>query len=134
MGKTVLLPEDPTGALQRHTKKDASLALRGQESGVVDQVCVHTHTHTHTHTLSCTQVQLKCNSSATQVQFKLEGQGVGAQQVFRARAGHARCGICLSPTRPPTCQPPTHPFAYSPACAHHLSPPQSHTPRARRSC
>jgi DNA-directed RNA polymerase II subunit RPB2 len=33
----VELPEDTTGA-QRHTKRDASLALRPAEAGVVDQV------------------------------------------------------------------------------------------------
>lgn len=38
-GKTVTLPDDPTGAVQRFTKKDASLALRGHEAGVIDQVC-----------------------------------------------------------------------------------------------
>ncbi len=38
VGKTVALPEDPSGAAQRYTKRDASLALRGAESGVVDQV------------------------------------------------------------------------------------------------
>eukprot|EP00983_Pelagomonas_calceolata_P043738 1139019-Pelagomonas_calceolata.AAC.3 len=38
VGKTVALPEDPSGAVQRFSKKDASLALRGQESGVVDQL------------------------------------------------------------------------------------------------
>lgn len=37
-GKTVTLPDDPTGAVQRFTKKDASLALRGHEAGVIDQV------------------------------------------------------------------------------------------------
>ncbi|KIY92989.1 DNA-directed RNA polymerase II subunit B [Monoraphidium neglectum] len=36
VGKTVSLPDDPTG-LQRYTKRDASLALRPSESGVVDQ-------------------------------------------------------------------------------------------------
>lgn len=39
VGKTVSLPEDPTG-LQRFTRRDASLALRNSESGVVDQVRV----------------------------------------------------------------------------------------------
>ncbi len=38
VGKTVSLPEDPSGAVQRYTKRDASLALRGAESGVIDQV------------------------------------------------------------------------------------------------
>ncbi len=38
VGKTVKLPEDPSGAVQRFTKRDASLALRGAESGVIDQV------------------------------------------------------------------------------------------------
>ena len=37
VGKTVSLPEDPTG-LQRFTRRDASLALRNSEAGVVDQV------------------------------------------------------------------------------------------------
>ncbi|KAF5833422.1 RNA polymerase II second largest subunit [Dunaliella salina] len=43
VGKTVALPEDPSGAVQRFSKKDASLALRGQESGVVDQVMLSTN-------------------------------------------------------------------------------------------
>lgn len=38
MGKTVSLPAPPSGAPQTHTEKDASLALRGHESGVIDQV------------------------------------------------------------------------------------------------
>ncbi len=38
VGKTVTLPQDASGAVQRFTKRDASLALRGAESGVVDQV------------------------------------------------------------------------------------------------
>lgn len=38
VGKTVTLPPDPSGTVQRFTKRDASLALRGAESGVVDQV------------------------------------------------------------------------------------------------
>ncbi|GFR49839.1 hypothetical protein Agub_g11780 [Astrephomene gubernaculifera] len=42
-GKTVTLPEDPTGAVQRFTKKDASLALRGHEAGVIDQVMLTTN-------------------------------------------------------------------------------------------
>lgn len=37
----VSLPEDPTGA-QRFTKRDASLALRPSEAGVVDQVLLTT--------------------------------------------------------------------------------------------
>lgn len=37
VGKTVQLPDDPTG-MQRFTKRDASLALRPSESGVVDSV------------------------------------------------------------------------------------------------
>jgi len=37
VGKTVSLPDDPTG-MQRFNKRDASLALRPSESGVVDQV------------------------------------------------------------------------------------------------
>lgn len=41
MGKTVPLPEDPSGG-QRFQKKDASLALRNAESGVIDQVLVTT--------------------------------------------------------------------------------------------
>lgn len=43
VGKTVTLPEDPTGAVQRYTKRDASLALRGAESGVIDQVLMTTN-------------------------------------------------------------------------------------------
>ncbi|KAG2425954.1 hypothetical protein HXX76_013327 [Chlamydomonas incerta] len=42
-GKTVTLPDDPTGAVQRFTKKDASLALRGHEAGVIDQVMLTTN-------------------------------------------------------------------------------------------
>jgi hypothetical protein len=38
----VALPEDPTGA-QRFTKRDASLALRNSEAGVVDQVLLTTN-------------------------------------------------------------------------------------------
>ncbi|WIA14943.1 hypothetical protein OEZ86_003599 [Tetradesmus obliquus] len=41
VGKTVALPEDPTGA-QRFVKRDASLALRNSEAGVVDQVLLTT--------------------------------------------------------------------------------------------
>jgi DNA-directed RNA polymerase II subunit RPB2 len=37
----VALPEDPTGA-QRFVKRDASLALRNSEAGVVDQVLLTT--------------------------------------------------------------------------------------------
>ncbi|KAI8471554.1 MAG: RNA polymerase II second largest subunit [Monoraphidium minutum] len=37
VGKTVALPDDPTG-MERFKKRDASLALRPSESGVVDQV------------------------------------------------------------------------------------------------
>lgn len=42
VGKTVALPEDTTGA-QRFTKRDASLALRPAEAGVVDQVLLTTN-------------------------------------------------------------------------------------------
>jgi DNA-directed RNA polymerase II subunit RPB2 len=42
LGKTVPLPDDPTGAAQRWTKRDASVALRNAESGVIDQVMVTT--------------------------------------------------------------------------------------------
>jgi DNA-directed RNA polymerase II subunit RPB2 len=42
VGKTVQLPEDPTG-LQRFSKRDASLALRGAEAGVVDAVLLTTN-------------------------------------------------------------------------------------------
>jgi hypothetical protein len=38
----VALPEDPTGA-QRFSKRDASLALRNSEAGVVDQVLLTTN-------------------------------------------------------------------------------------------
>lgn len=38
----VALPEDTTGA-QRFTKRDASLALRPAEAGVVDQVLLTTN-------------------------------------------------------------------------------------------
>ena len=38
VGKTIALPEDPSGAMQRFIKRDSSLALRNAESGVVDQV------------------------------------------------------------------------------------------------
>lgn len=43
MGKTVTLPPDSAGTVQRFTKRDASLALRGAESGVVDQVMLTTN-------------------------------------------------------------------------------------------
>jgi DNA-directed RNA polymerase II subunit RPB2 len=42
VGKTVPMPEDPSGGAQRFQKKDASLALRNAESGVIDQVLVTT--------------------------------------------------------------------------------------------
>uniref|UniRef100_A0A7S0YCC4 DNA-directed RNA polymerase subunit beta n=1 Tax=Polytomella parva TaxID=51329 RepID=A0A7S0YCC4_9CHLO len=42
-GKTVTLGPDPTGAVQKFTKQDASLALRSHEAGVVDQVMVSTN-------------------------------------------------------------------------------------------
>eukprot|EP00878_Enallax_costatus_P009529 GHUV01009957.1.p1 GENE.GHUV01009957.1~~GHUV01009957.1.p1 ORF type:complete len:1020 (+),score=255.55 GHUV01009957.1:227-3286(+) len=42
VGKTVDLPEDPSGA-QRYGKRDASLALRPAEAGVVDQVLLTTN-------------------------------------------------------------------------------------------
>ncbi|MEW5307138.1 MAG: hypothetical protein WDW38_002209 [Sanguina aurantia] len=42
VGKTVSLPAPPSGAPQTHTEKDASLALRGHESGVIDQVMLST--------------------------------------------------------------------------------------------
>ena len=43
VGKTAPLPDDPTGAAQRFTKKDVSSALRHSESGVVDQVILTTN-------------------------------------------------------------------------------------------
>ncbi|KAL6757113.1 RNA polymerase II second largest subunit [Haematococcus lacustris] len=43
VGKTVALPEDPSGTVQRFTKRDASLALRGAESGAIDQVMLTTN-------------------------------------------------------------------------------------------
>uniref|UniRef100_A0A7S0WZH0 DNA-directed RNA polymerase subunit beta n=1 Tax=Chlamydomonas leiostraca TaxID=1034604 RepID=A0A7S0WZH0_9CHLO len=43
VGKTVTLPPDSSGAVQRFTKRDASLALRGAESGVIDQVMLTTN-------------------------------------------------------------------------------------------
>eukprot|EP00877_Chromochloris_zofingiensis_P007160 jgi/Chrzof1/2698/Cz11g25180.t1 len=42
VGKTVALPEDPSG-VQRFTRRDASLALRPSEMGVVDQVLLTTN-------------------------------------------------------------------------------------------
>eukprot|EP00879_Flechtneria_rotunda_P010808 GHRR01011294.1.p1 GENE.GHRR01011294.1~~GHRR01011294.1.p1 ORF type:complete len:1068 (+),score=370.65 GHRR01011294.1:1153-4356(+) len=42
VGKTVNLPEDQTG-VQRFTRRDASLALRPAEAGVVDQVLLTTN-------------------------------------------------------------------------------------------
>lgn len=42
-GKTVVLPEDPNGATNRFDKRDASLALRGHEAGVIDQVMLTTN-------------------------------------------------------------------------------------------
>ena len=38
VGKTTALPEPTDGTVAKYTKKDASLALRNAESGVVDQV------------------------------------------------------------------------------------------------
>ena len=43
VGKTAPLPDDPTGAAQRFSKKDVSSALRHSESGVVDQVILTTN-------------------------------------------------------------------------------------------
>ena len=40
VGKTTALPEPTDGTVAKYTKKDASLALRNAESGVVDQVCI----------------------------------------------------------------------------------------------
>ena len=42
-GKTAPMPEDPSGAVQRFTKKDCSTALRQSESGMVDQVLLTTN-------------------------------------------------------------------------------------------
>jgi len=42
-GKTAPMPEDPSGAVQRFTKKDCSTALRQSESGMVDQVMLTTN-------------------------------------------------------------------------------------------
>ncbi len=43
IGKTSPLMDDSQGTAQRHTKKDASIALRNSESGIVDQVLVTTN-------------------------------------------------------------------------------------------
>jgi len=43
VGKTAPLPLDPSGAVQRFTKKDVSASLRQSESGMVDQVILTTN-------------------------------------------------------------------------------------------
>ena len=43
VGKTAPLPPDPSGAVQRFSKKDVSASLRQSESGMVDQVILTTN-------------------------------------------------------------------------------------------